>query len=717
MAVTGGNGRRNRRFIRGISSEVLLGSVSKRIYQAALAQGRSQEQVPALAELAPLAEIGIKLTPEQQSEIIGTHKTMFMLFGTDQIAFDLMLFTIALELDERVYMAAMNLTASGINAPGPRIGGVLSLLYPNLHERSLAHKALLEDSPLQVFRLVRLLSATKGAPTSQRELCADSSMLAHIIRDDAVPALPPELAGCGALYGPADLDVLDGSLDDELGHKLELLIADQGLTRALHIHLSAARTAPSIARRIAARLHRPVIVLDLRAVEKDHDEKVTLTLREARLRNGFAFFLNPMSMSDEEYSSNLIRQHAQKWRRMLAHETKFVILASEDPETRDVDTLPGVGIDLTVYAPEASTVARRRELFQIALYDVCKDQPGGVPQLSVARDVSVDYLASVYRVDEAEVKAIVSSAATEARLKALTKQGEPVIELDTLRRSAREKTHRDVGKFAKLVRSSYTWEDLVLPSETTSMLQDFLGSARRRMFVYDEWGFAKKHKRGLSLCAVFYGASGTGKTMSAEVMANDLGVNMYQVDLSAVISKWLGETERHLGQIFDATENSDSILFFDEADAIFGKRTEVQESKDRYANVEVSYLLQRIEQYNGIVILSTNLRTNMDEAFLRRLHFGIDFAMPDYDGRLQIWSRSFPQQTPLRGVSLEKLASEYDEISGGQIKLIAMGAAMLAAADRTEVTMDCIERAYVNELIKMQRVVWVENGKVTRRTS
>src|SRR5262249_933951 len=315
-------------------------------------------------------------------------------------------------------------------------------------------------------------------------------------------------------------------------------------------------------------------------------------------------------------------------------------------------------------------------------------------------------LAAVYRVDEVEVRSIVGQAAADVRVRVATQNATPVIDSSTLRHAAREKTHRDVGKFARLVSSNYTWADLVLPDDIKVILQDFCNSARRRARVYDDWGYAKKHARGPGLVALFSGESGTGKTRSAEVIAADVGVNMYKVDLSAVISKWVGETERHLGQIFDSTENSDSILFFDEADAIFGKRTEVSDSKDRYANIEVSYLLQRVEEYSGIVILSSNLRSAIDEAFLRRMQFGIQFPMPDLDGRREIWRRAFPGEVPLdKGVDFDFLAKEYDELSGGQIKIVAMGAAMLAAGTDTTVTLKHLQRAFENEMIKMQRVL------------
>ena len=369
------------------------------------------------------------------------------------------------------------------------------------------------------------------------------------------------------------------------------------------------------------------------------------------------------------------------------------------------DLLATVGLDLSVYEFPTLTMAQRKEVFDFALDRVRKEQPGDVPQLTVASDISTEYLAAVHRVTEAEIPAIISQAAADARLRTLVGGQAAVLTVDDVKRAAREKTHRDVGKFARLVTSRYQWDDLVLPPDIHAQLWDIYVSAKKRAFVYEEWGYSRKHIRGLSLAMLFSGESGTGKTMAAEVLANALGLNLYQVDIASVVSKWIGETERHLSEIFDATENSDSILFFDEADALFGKRTEVNESKDRYANIEVSYLLQRIESYGGIVILSSNFRSNVDPAFLRRIQFGMQFPMPDAEARSRIWRGVFPDKVPLDGIDFDVLAHDFADLSGGQIRLIAVGAAMLAAGEDKAVAMSHVRRAYTTERLKMLRVV------------
>ena len=232
-------------------------------------------------------------------------------------------------------------------------------------------------------------------------------------------------------------------------------------------------------------------------------------------------------------------------------------------------------------------------------------------------------------------------------------------------------------------------------------LREIVERVRHRPRVFGEWGFNARHAASRNLAVLFSGPSGTGKTMSAEVMANDLGLSLYRVDLAAVVSKYIGETEKNLSKIFDDASASGAILFFDEADAMFGKRSEISDSHDRYANLEVSYLLQRMEEYDGIVILASNLRNNMDDAFIRRLHFAVDFPFPEVPARTEIFRRTMPASTPLGDdVDLQALARRY-RLSGGNIRNVVVAAAFLAAAEDSVVTQRHLELAVRREHQKM----------------
>jgi SpoVK/Ycf46/Vps4 family AAA+-type ATPase len=247
------------------------------------------------------------------------------------------------------------------------------------------------------------------------------------------------------------------------------------------------------------------------------------------------------------------------------------------------------------------------------------------------------------------------------------------------------------------------WDDLVLPGPQRETLRQIAMHVRRRATVYESWGFAGQGARGLGISALFAGASGVGKTMAAEVLAHELELDLYRIDLSSVVSKYIGETEKNLRRVFDAAEDGGAILLFDEADALFGKRSDVKDSHDRYANIEVGYLLQRMEAYRGLAILTTNLKSALDPAFLRRLRFVVQFPFPDVPQRAEIWRRIFPLATPTEGLDPEKLA--WLNVAGGNIRNIALQAAFLAADAAQPVQMAHLLRAARTEYAKLEKTL------------
>ncbi|MCA9936160.1 MAG: ATP-binding protein [Anaerolineales bacterium] len=251
-----------------------------------------------------------------------------------------------------------------------------------------------------------------------------------------------------------------------------------------------------------------------------------------------------------------------------------------------------------------------------------------------------------------------------------------------------------------------TWEDIVLPDEIEALLKQIVSQVKQRSTVYDTWEFRRKMNRGLGISALFAGESGTGKTMAAEVLANALHLNLYRIDLSAVVSKYIGETEKNLRRLFDAAEDGGAILFFDEADALFGKRSEVKDSHDRYANIEVNYLLQRMEAYRGLAILATNMKSSLDQAFVRRLRFIVNFAFPNEAQRKEIWEKVFPEkmrEDKLVALDYGRLARF--NLAGGSIHNIALNAAFLAAAAGESVNMAHVLTAARAEFRKLERPI------------
>jgi len=272
---------------------------------------------------------------------------------------------------------------------------------------------------------------------------------------------------------------------------------------------------------------------------------------------------------------------------------------------------------------------------------------------------------------------------------------------DRLWNACRLHTRPRLEGFAQRIVSASSWDDLILPDAQKSVLRQIAAQSRNRMTVYETWGFAARGLRGLGISALFAGPSGTGKTLAAEVLATDLRLDLYRIDLSAVVSKYIGETEKNLKQVFDAAETGGCLLLFDEADALFGKRAEVKDSHDRYANIEVGYLLQRMENFQGLAILTTNTKASLDKSFQRRLRFTVDFPFPDAAHRRQIWDRVFPPQTPTRDLSYGRLAGL--NMSGGNIRNIALNAAFLAADQGEPVCMPHILQAAQLEAQKSER--------------
>ena len=266
---------------------------------------------------------------------------------------------------------------------------------------------------------------------------------------------------------------------------------------------------------------------------------------------------------------------------------------------------------------------------------------------------------------------------------------------------ARELARRDLDGVAKRIETESRWEDLILPPETEKLLKEIVAQTRHRYRVYDQWGMAARSRRGLGIGALFHGPSGTGKTLAAEVMANELKVDLYHVDLSQMVSKYIGETEKNLEKVFTAAESAGALLLFDEADALFGKRSEVKDAHDRYANIEVGYLLQRIEAYDGLVVLTTNLKGSLDAAFLRRFRFVVPFPFPDADDRRRLWEAAFPESAPTEDIDPARLARIT--LTGGSIRNIALASAFLAAQEEGPINSERILRAARRELSKLER--------------
>ena len=312
---------------------------------------------------------------------------------------------------------------------------------------------------------------------------------------------------------------------------------------------------------------------------------------------------------------------------------------------------------------------------------------------------TVDEVAAKFRLSVGQI----SEGAEAARVAAASRGDVEVLPTD-LDFGARQASSTRIGELATRLEPAFGWDDLVLPERQREVLASISSYLRHRDLVLSEWGYERAVARDQGLKVLFAGESGTGKTMAGQVLAHDLGLELFRIDLATIVSKYIGETEKNLDRIFDAADGSNAILFFDEADALFGKRSEVRDSHDRYANIEVAYLLQKMESYAGAVILATNFRQNLDEAFLRRLDFVIDFPFPEPEDRERIWQLLLPDAAPLdEDIDVPFLAGQF-KLSGGSIRNVSLSAAFLAAEDGASISMRHLIKGVALEYGKLGRL-------------
>ncbi|MEH2120425.1 ATP-binding protein [Nostoc sp.] len=363
---------------------------------------------------------------------------------------------------------------------------------------------------------------------------------------------------------------------------------------------------------------------------------------------------------------------------LIEHLNGVLMITSQD--RMSIKQRPTVSFD--IHKP---TLEEQGAVWREALSDL-------VPQLNG----SVNILANQFNLNAVSIQAACAQVAGHLSQKQENSDINNIL-WDVCRIQARPR----LDELAQRIEPAADWEDLVLPPLHKQVLDEVVAHVRQRNTVYGSWGFGGKGARGLGITALFAGASGTGKTLAAEVLASVLRLDLYRIDLSSVISKYIGETEKNLRQVFDAAQESGVILLFDEADALFGKRSEVKDSRDRYANIEVSYLLQSMEAYPGLAILTTNLKSSIDTAFLRRIRFVVQFPFPDTIQRAEIWRQVFPTSTPTQELDSMKLAKL--NVAGGNIRNIALNAAFLAADAGESVQMKHLLRAAQSEYSKLEK--------------
>lgn len=603
----------------------------------------------------PVHAVKERRLPDHEINPPTTLQTLCNTFSLSEFERDVILVCAGVEMDS----GFASLIAALQNKPqpaSPTFGLILSLL-PNAH-----WSALTPDAPLRRWRMIEL-GIGNGFTTSP--LSIDERVLHYLT---GVPQMDARLSG---LTRPVSMSP---NIPDSHYVIVERMVnawsEDKRVKQNPVIQLCA-RNMEDI-RAVAARACYQagvglfaIDVRDIPANAAERDALARLWERESALENVILL----VECDDSTQVANVVS--------FASNMSAAIIFSSREPLP-----LPGQRM-LRLDVPQAEP-AEQITLWHHALGSSAKRLNGQIQRLVSQFNLSADtiYAASAQVMNDG---AGMSDEDIGARL------------WETCRYSARQR----LDELAQRIEPIATWQDLVLPEAQLQALHHIVAHVRQRLRVYDTWGFRSKSARGLGISALFSGVSGTGKTMASEVLANELNLDLYRIDLSQVVSKYIGETEKNLRRVFDVAEYSGAVLLFDEADALFGKRSEVKDSHDRHANIETSYLLQRMEEYSGLAVLTTNMKKALDQAFLRRIRFYIQFPFPDTEQRTEIWRRIFPVNTPVNDLQLEQLARL--NVAGGNIRNVAMNAAFLAADADSAVCMSHLLQAVRSEYAKMEK--------------
>ena len=603
-------------------------------------------------------------------------------FALERFDVDVLLVCLASELDLR-YEKLYAYLQDDVTRKRPTVDLMLNLLTPSPAAQLQARRRFADDAPLRRHRLIEAFDdpASPHPTLLSRGLKADERIVAYLFGDDG--AIDARLRPFAELLVPGG----------GLGSLIEHPALPQGLgeitaiaSEAPVVHLTG---APGVGRRtLAGALCRDAGRGRLLAVQADRlladassvAAMLALIEREARLQDAAVLFEQADAFQVEANQPAL-----RALNQTLQAGATICFLSSQ----REWDNAAPLGRRYLHVAVPSPDGPRRLRMWQRTLE--------GRP---VEPGVDVAGVAGRFRLTFGQIDEAAATARHLARLR-----GASALGTADLFDACRSHSNRKLGGLARKIVPRYKWDEIVLPPDCIAQLREICNHMKYRDRVYGDWGFGRKLALGKGLTALFAGPSGTGKTMAADVIAGELGLELYKIDLSSVISKYIGETEKNLSRIFDEAETSNAILFFDEADALFGKRSEVKDSHDRYANIEVGYLLQRMEEYEGIAILATNLRKNMDDAFVRRLHFTIEMPFPDEADRHRIWQGIWPNDTPCDGdLDLATLARRF-EMTGGNIRNVALAAAFLAADEGEVVRMRHVMRATQREYQKSGKLL------------
>jgi len=591
-------------------------------------------------------------------------------FGLSPFEQQVLILCLAPELD-RKYDKLYAYLQDDITRKKPSVDLILNLLCPTEAARWQARAVFSQQAPLFRAALLEEVGdpqSPSGASDLARFLKLNARILNYLL---GLHYPDDQLMDKTRLYPPstATPSTKDLAIDSELTSRLSRLFkrhfsvpAAERKKLLLHFYGSAGVGKKTLAKSLCHALGLPLLIIDtpkLLVSAGQIENLLHLAFREALLQQAALCFDHiDVLMKKDDAAPNGLDALAD----LMEHYGWLCFFCGE--KTLSAPQMFRETAFHTVSMPIPDVTLRARA-WASAL--------DGVPGKTEAR--WVDELASQFQLTPGQIRDAVQSAMNEAG----TASESSEISVSALYAACRKQSNQKLRELALKISPRYDWQDIVLPEDKLAQLKELCQQVRHRAQVFREWGFSDKLSHGKGLSVLFSGPPGTGKTMAAEVIAKALQRDLYKIDLSSIVSKYIGETEKNLSKIFQEAESSNAILFFDEADALFGKRTEVSDAHDRYANIETSYLLQKMEEYEGVVILATNLRDNMDDAFTRRIRFIVEFPFPDADSRLQIWKGHFPKKAPLADdIDFDFLAKRV-QVAGGNIKNIVLNAAFSAA--------------------------------------
>ena len=625
-------------------------------------------------------------------------------YGLSDVDLDVIIVALAPEIDlryERLYAYLQD----HVTKCRPSVDLALNLICRTAAEKIEQRQRFASDAPLIKHRLIEVYTDPNypKSPLLGRYFRLDEQIVRFLLLDDS---LDSRLAEFCHIENPTT-DESSAPLQDTIQQQI-LGFAAQPPNTGIRLYFQGPGHCGQneAAALLAQKLNLRLLKADFNKINQSHptSEILPVLVREAWLRSALLHIKTYITLGE----TNEAIQLDPLWQALKTMPSDCVIEGDSVWNPEPDKPLGVATVNFTYPATE------QRNLW----WQQCLAKNG----LSTGTEISFQ-LAQRYRMTYAQIQSASALAAVTAQASQLNysdslQDWESLI-AQTLFTAARAQSGHELATLATKIESRATWDDLILPEDQIAQLHELCNRYKYRDIVLNDWGFAKKLSYGIGINALFSGASGTGKTMASEVIANALQLDLYRIDLSRVVNKYIGETEKNLDRVFTAAANANVILFFDEADALFGKRSEVKDAHDRYANIEISYLLQKMEEYGGIAILATNLSDNLDQAFTRRLAISIHFSFPDETARLNIWERAWPQETPLtKTVDRGLLASEL-KVSGGNIKNIALHAAFDAAGNGGVIEMAHIEEAVKREFQKIghSNTFKLECTKLTLKTS